>query len=90
MAMSHPLAEAARSAAGIPQDGAIPVGAPGALGGGGFADLLMALRGGQVSAERLLQLLALLAGAGQAPGGGQATSPIESALLGGGAGGEGY
>lgn len=80
----NPLAEAYRSAEGIPQEGAIPVGAPGAPGAGGIGDLLLALRGGQVSAERLLQLLALLAGAGQAPGGGQQQggSPIEAAMSG--------
>lgn len=89
----NPLADAARAAAGIPQDGAIP--GAGADAGGGLGDLLTALKSGQISAERLMQLLALLAGAGQAPGGMMPQgggNPIEQAMMmqGGGGGGGGY
>lgn len=80
------LASAARGAQGIPQAGVTPQ--------SGIDDLLLQLQSGQVAPEQLMQLLALLAGAGggvpvpptqgMEPGG---MSEIEMAMLAQGGGG---
>lgn len=58
------MAQQAQAQGGMPQAGAV------AGEGQDLSSLLMQLRSGQVSAESLIQLLALLSGAGGLPGGG--------------------
>ncbi len=93
MPNSAMLSQSARDAAGIPQDLPSYAGpGVGAEGQPSTLDLMSALKGGQLSAAKLLQLLAMLLNSGQMPqgggmpGGGQeagGSSPIEAAYLGG-------
>lgn len=56
------MSAAARGAQGVPAGDALP-------GAASLQDLLLQLTGGQVNQDMLLQLLALLAGAGGVPSG---------------------
>lgn len=76
---SNPLAQAARAQQGIAEPSA------------SVEDVLGGLRGGKLSPEMLLQLLALLLGAGRAPAlptapptPAEEENPILNAMLGGG------
>jgi len=87
---AYGLSANARAAAGVPAPGAIPAASGAdAAAAPGIAELLAALRSGQVSAGSLLQLLALISGlgAGGLPtaggGGAEESSPVEAAFLGG-------
>lgn len=74
MPNSAMLSQAARDAEGIPQD--LPSYAEGGAGASSaLPDILAALKGGQISAQSLMQLLAMLLQSGQLPGGGAAQAP---------------
>lgn len=94
MPNSAMLSQAARAAEGIPQDLPSYADQPaGGAGGSALPDILAALKGGQVSAQSLMQLLAMLLQSGQLPGGGagagpQGMTPEDMAAMMGGQGGQ--
>lgn len=67
------LSAAARGAQGV------PVGPP-SQGAAGLQELLLQLSGGQIDPAMLLQLLALLTGAGGVPGGAPPAAADEGAI----------
>jgi hypothetical protein len=84
------MVQAAFQGQGVPAGGAIPAPPRGFPGEGGpgfsFEELLQALRSGQISAEQVLELLAMLSGMGGGLPQGPQVPPqgIEEAFLGGG------